>query len=80
MTRLTIAALFVTLAFPLVGCDGENQPNPSAAPEQVNADFAKKTADMMKTANGNMDPKNAKKINAAKPAAPAEGDAPAEKK
>lgn len=79
MSRLMIAALFAALAFPLVGCDGENQPNPSATPDQVNADFAKKTADMMKAANGNMDPKNAKKINA-KPAAPAPGDGAAEKK
>ncbi|APW61465.1 hypothetical protein [Paludisphaera borealis] len=39
------------------GC-GEDQPNTSAAPEEVNADFAKKSADMMKAANTGMDKKN----------------------
>jgi hypothetical protein len=39
------------------GC-GEDQPNASAAPEAVNADFAKKSADMMKAANSGMDKKN----------------------
>jgi hypothetical protein len=41
------------------GC-GENQPNTPAQPEEVNADFAKKTADMMKDANKGMDLKSAK--------------------
>jgi len=40
----------------LSGC-GEGQPNAPAEPSEVNADFAKKTADMMKAANTGMDPK-----------------------
>lgn len=41
------------------GC-GEDQPNKPAQPEDVSsADFAKKTADMMKDANTGMDPKKA---------------------
>lgn len=43
-----------------VGC-GENQPNAPAQPAEVSsADFAKKTADMMKNANTGMDPKQSK--------------------
>jgi hypothetical protein len=48
------------------GC-GEDQPNAPAKPEEVNADFAKKSADMMKSANVGMDPKALK--SAGKPAA-----------
>lgn len=58
----------------IVGCGDEEQPNPSAKPEEVTQDFAKKSADMMKQANGNMDPKKAAKTlnTETKSAAPAE--------
>ena len=56
--------LFVGVLGGLVsGCGGETQPNAPAAPEAVNADFAKKSADMMKSANTGMNPPS-------KPAAP----------
>jgi hypothetical protein len=53
-----MAAAFLTGI--LTGCTGEDQPNAPANPEEVNADFAKKTSDMMKAANTGMDPKKAK--------------------
>lgn len=49
----------------LVGC-GEDQPNAAAQPQDLGPDFAKKTADMMKSANSGMDPKQAKKPHASK--------------
>jgi len=42
-----------------VGC-GEDQPNAAAVPEQADADFAKKSVDMMKAANTGMNKKGAK--------------------
>ena len=67
------ACLFVPCAF--VGC-GEDQPNAPAKPTEVNADFAKKTADMMKGASAGMDPKAVKK-SGAPTAAPKPAPAPA---
>jgi hypothetical protein len=55
--RLMISTAFV--AGMISGC-GEDQPNAPAQPNEVNADFAKKTADMMKAANSSIDPKKAK--------------------
>jgi hypothetical protein len=48
------------------GC-GEDQPNAPAQPGEVNADFAKKTVDMMKEANAAIDPKKAKLPKAPSP-------------
>jgi hypothetical protein len=56
MNRLRCAVLAGFLAGLLAGC-GEEQPNTPAQPGEVNADFAKKTADMMKAANTGMDKK-----------------------
>jgi hypothetical protein len=57
MHRLRYAVVAAALTGFLPGCGGEEQPNAPAAPEQVNEDFAKKSADMMKAANVGMDPK-----------------------
>ena len=59
MRRLTLAIGTAVLGCVVSGC-GENQPNASAQPEQVDANFMKKTADMMKDANAGMDLKKAK--------------------
>ena len=56
--------LFTVFAIGMISGCGEDQPNAPAQPNEVNADFAKKTADMMKSANSGMDPKNAKKPSA----------------
>jgi hypothetical protein len=53
------------------GCDGEDQPNAPTPPEAVNADFAKKTADMMRAANTGMDKKSQKAAKAKTAEAPA---------
>jgi hypothetical protein len=59
MYRLRCALLAGFLASLIAGC-GEDQPNRPAQPNEVNADFARKSADMMKAANTGMDPKKAK--------------------
>jgi len=59
MRRLTLAIAALLLSCAFSGC-GESQPNAPAEPTEVNADFAKKTADMMKDANTGMDPKAVK--------------------
>lgn len=56
MRRLSLALAAGFLACLFSGC-GENQPNAPAEPSDVNADFVKKTTDMMKEANTGMDPK-----------------------
>ncbi len=56
MRRLSLAMAVALLGCVFSGC-GENQPNAPAQPSEVNADFAKKTADMMKDANTGMNPK-----------------------
>lgn len=56
MRRYRAALLTLFLAGIITGCS-ENQPNAPAKPEEVNADFGAKTADMMKNANTGMDPK-----------------------
>jgi hypothetical protein len=60
MDRLRYVIVAVALAGFAPGCGGEEQPNAPAAPSEVNEDFAKKTADMMKAANAGMDPKKLK--------------------
>ncbi len=60
MHRLCLALMALVLAVASAGCDGQSQPNAAAKPEELNADFSKKTADMMKAANTGMDPKAAK--------------------
>lgn len=62
MRRLSLAVATGFLACVFSGC-GEDQPNAPAQPSEVNADFAKKTADMMKDANKGMDIKGAKSKN-----------------
>ncbi len=52
----------------LAGGCGEDQPNASTPPEQVNEDFAKKSADMMRAANTGMDKKNLKAASKGAPA------------
>lgn len=47
------------------GC-GEDQPNAAAKPEEVNADFAQKTTDMMKAANANSEAGKTSKAKSAK--------------
>jgi hypothetical protein len=69
MHRLRYAVGAAFLSGILAGCGGEDQPNAPAKPEEVNVDFAKKTADMMKAANTGMDPKKVKSA-AGKPATP----------
>lgn len=52
MNRLRNALFAASLSGVLfVGCDGADQPNAAAKPEQVNADFGKNAGDMMKAAN-----------------------------
>jgi hypothetical protein len=64
MRRLTLAIAAGFLGCVFSGC-GEDQPNQPAQPAQVNADFAKQTADMMKNANaGSMDLKKGKSATA----------------
>ncbi len=63
MDKKFAMVLAVVLAGILPGC-GEDQPNAPAAPSEVNADFGKKSQDMMKDANSGMD---LKKAQAAKP-------------
>lgn len=59
------------------GC-GEDQPNASTPPEQVNEDFTKKTADMMRAANTGMDKKNMRSAGKAAPKAAESAPAPSE--
>ncbi len=54
MRRLSFAIAAGFLGCLFSGC-GEDQPNTPAQPTDLNADFAKKTADMMKDANAGMD-------------------------
>ena len=63
MDRKQMLVLAVLLGAVLPGC-GEDQPNAPAAPSEVNADFGKKSQDMMKEANSGMD---LKKAQATKP-------------
>ncbi len=65
MRRLSLAIAAAFLGCGFSGC-GEDQPNAPAQPAEVTADFAKKTADMMKAANTGMDPKAAKSKGAPK--------------
>ena len=67
MYRFRWAVLAGVLACYAGGC-GEDQPNAPAKPEEVTEDFTKKTADMMKSANGPMDAKSVKKAAATPPA------------
>jgi hypothetical protein len=60
MHRLRFAVFTAFVAGVISGC-GEDQPNAAAQPNEVNADFAKKSVDMMKSANAGMDPKAARK-------------------
>jgi hypothetical protein len=59
MNRFRLMLVTAFVAGMISGC-GEDQPNAPAQPSEVNADFGKKTADMMKNANSGIDPKNAK--------------------
>jgi hypothetical protein len=61
--RYILLGAFLCAPCAFMGC-GEDQPNAPAQPAEVNADFAKKTADMMKSANSGMDPKAVKKSGA----------------
>ena len=70
MHRFRLVVFGACLAAFISGC-GEDQPNASAQPGEANAAFGKKSADMMKSANAGMDPKIAKKGNAAPPTAAA---------
>ena len=63
MYRFRAAILAGFLACYAGGCGDESQPNAPTPPEAVNEDFTKKTADMMKSANSGMDPKNLKKAS-----------------
>jgi hypothetical protein len=54
MYRFRVMLLSALVAGMISGC-GEDQPNAPAQPAELNADFAKKTADMMKSANSGMD-------------------------
>jgi hypothetical protein len=65
MYRFRVMLLSGLMAGMTSGC-GEDQPNAPAQPGDLNADFAKKTADMMKSANSGIDPKIAKKAPAGK--------------
>jgi hypothetical protein len=60
MRRLSLMFAVAFLGCILSSGCGENQPNAPAEPTDLNADFAKKTADMMKDANKGMDLKGAK--------------------
>jgi hypothetical protein len=59
MRRLSLIVGAGFLGCVIGGC-GENQPNAPAQPAEANADFIKKTADMMKDANAGMDLKKAR--------------------
>jgi len=65
MHRLRYVFAAAVLVGFIPGCGGEDQPNASATPEQVNADFGAKSAELMKNANTGMDPKKAKSGGAA---------------
>ncbi len=67
MYRFRLMLLSACVAGMISGC-GEDQPNAPAQPGEVNVDFAKKTADMMKNANSGMDPKKSKPAPAPAPA------------
>jgi hypothetical protein len=71
MRRFGILVLCGAIAGFAVGCDGGDQPNASTPPEEVNVDFAKKSADMMRSANSGMEKKNLRKQGKAKPTAEA---------
>ena len=60
MYRIGLTLVLGLAAMGISGCGGEDQPNAPAKASEVNEDFAKKTADMMKNANSSMDPKKAK--------------------
>jgi hypothetical protein len=64
MNRLRGALLAGFLAGLIPGC-GEEQPNRPAQPDEANADFARKSADMRRDANSGMDPKKARAGGAA---------------
>ena len=66
MHRLRLMLLPALMLGFVAGC-GEDQPNPPASASETNADFSKKTADMMKNANTGMDLKKAKADGAASP-------------
>ncbi len=66
MHRLRWMLLPALMVAFVAGC-GEDQPNPPAAASETNADFSKKTADMMKNANTGMDLKKAKAEAASAP-------------
>jgi hypothetical protein len=61
--RYVLLGAFLFLPCTFVGC-GEDQPNAPAKPAEVNADFGKKSMDMMKATNTGMDPKASKKAGA----------------
>ena len=62
MNRVRCAVVAGILAGFISGC-GDDQTGHPAQPSEVNADFAKNSADMMKNANAGMDPKKAKDVN-----------------
>jgi hypothetical protein len=68
MFRLRLLLCGAFLVGAVSGCGGEDQPNAPAQPNETNADFAKKTADMMKAANSGMDLKKAQQNRTAPPA------------
>lgn len=66
MLRFRAVIVIAVLAASLSGCS-EGQPNPPAKPEEVNADFAAKSAAAMQTANQGMDPKALRKSGGSGP-------------
>ena len=61
MYRFRLLLLSTFVAGMILGC-GEDQPNAPAQTSDLNADFVKKTTDMMKDANSSIDPKKAKQV------------------
>ena len=55
MHRVRLMLLPAVLAGFIAGCGDEAQPNAPTPAAETNADFSKKTADMMKNANSGMD-------------------------
>lgn len=66
MFRVRFMLLPALLVGFIAGC-GEDQPNAPTPASETNAEFSKKTADMMKAANSGMDLKKAKADTSATP-------------
>ncbi len=75
MRRFGALMLCGALAGFAAGCDGEDQPNAAATPDQVDEDFLKKSSEMMKEATAGLNKKNQKSSKSKAAAAPAPGDA-----